>query len=122
MFDLLRSIPFGEVNETVYRVGLRLSERDRFPTWRRWVGTRPGSTVSPGAVASAIALLEELEAHAGTPLHALSDAQVERYSRMMDRIVSERDRRELRFDALRARKALEELRRMYGNPSCHAAA
>jgi hypothetical protein len=91
MFDVLRTIDLALLNDVLYNAGLRITERDRFPTWRRWLAVRPGD-ILPDAVPIATAVLEEIERRAGKPLAELTDREVRPFERAMYEISRERRR------------------------------
>jgi hypothetical protein len=116
MFDVLWKVDLPTLNDVLYNVYLRISERDRFPTWRRWLPIRPGD-IGPQALTVATEILEEIERRAGKPLHQVTEAGILPYHREMHRISTERHERESTVDAARALELLEELRRDYGDLS-----
>ena len=115
MFEELESTELDVAEEALYRVGLRLYERDRFPTWRQWLADRPPSS-DPGAVSLAERILDTLERVTGKPLSELADSEIRPYRRRMHEIMSARYRRETRADPARVRQILEEMRVQYGRP------
>lgn len=114
MFDVLRSIQSDVATEAVYRIGLRIYEREYFQDWRRWLPLRPNDHPAPEALAAATQVLEEIERRAGKPLGQLDDAEIEPYRRKVHRIMDQRRARERTVDPAVAQRILEEMRRDYG--------
>lgn len=122
MFDLLNEVPQGVATEAVYFAGLRISERGRYPDWRRWLPLRPGDPTYPESVDAAAKLLEELECRAGKPLAELTDAEVEPVWDEARKVIDERYDREIPRDPEEAERELADLRRRYGQGYVHALA
>ena len=122
MFNVLNEVPFGTAIDAIYFAGLRVSERTRFPDWRRWLPLRPGDAIHPGSVDAAAKLIEEVEVRAGKPLAQLSDAEVGPIWAEANRVFDERADREIPPDAEVAERVLADLRRRYGNGYSHALA
>lgn len=113
MFDELRSASKDIATDVVYRVGLRVWERDRFPSWRKWLATRPHDRLSPEATAVATHILEQIEMRTGKPLGELSDAEVSPYLQAMYNVMEQRSKAERTLDPAVGRRILEEMRRDY---------
>jgi hypothetical protein len=122
MFDLLNEVPRGVATEAIYFAGLRISERVRFPDWRRWLPLRPGDPTYPESVDAAAKLIEELEARTGKPLAELADAEVEPVWREARRVMSARYDREIPHDPVVGERVLADLRSRYGEGYVHALA
>lgn len=116
MFDVLWRIDLDLLTHVMYNVGLRITERDRFPTWRKWLPIRPGD-IPPEAIPIATEVLEEVERRAGKELAEIGEEQMQPLEFMMHRIARERRVREMKVDETRAQRLLEELRRDYGDVS-----
>lgn len=121
MFEELESVDRGVAEEALYRVGLRVYERDRFPTWRRWLADRPPGT-DREAISLAESILGAIERATGKPLAELTDAEIRPFRRRMHEIMSARHRRENRADPARVQQILAEMRRDYGRPEERALA
>ncbi|HEU0299272.1 MAG TPA: hypothetical protein VFR37_07460 [Longimicrobium sp.] len=122
MFDMLRTARREVATEAVYFAGLRIRERDFIPDWRRWLPVRPGNPTFPESVGMAAQLLTELEERAGKPLERLTDAEIEPYRRSIHAVMDERYAAERRSDPTLGERALERLRREYGEPNLRAVA
>jgi hypothetical protein len=116
MFEELESVDQGVANEAVYRVGLRMYERDRFPTWRRWLADRPPAREA-GSIPLAERILGTIERRTGKPLVELTDDELRPYRLCMDRIMRARHRRENRADPARVQQILDEMRAQYSHPA-----
>lgn len=116
MFDVLWRIDLDLLTHVMYNVGLRITERDRFPTWREALPIRPGD-IPPEAIPVATEVLEEVERLAGKELAEIDEEQMEPLVCAMQRIDRERRERETPYDRERGRRLLEELRRDYGDLS-----
>jgi hypothetical protein len=114
MFDELRSAAKDVATEVAYRVGLRIYERDRFPTWRDWLAMRPNSRMSDDAVRIATHILEQIEERTGKPLAAITDEEMRPFTGEMYDVMEERRKAEPKGDPAVARRILEEMRRDYG--------
>lgn len=115
MFEELENVDQSVANEAVYRVGLRIYERDRFPTWRRWLADRP-PTREAGSIPLAERILETIERRTGKPLSELTDEEVRPHTARIDEIMSARRRRENRVPPERVDQILAEMRAQYGRP------
>jgi hypothetical protein len=122
MFDLLNEVPRGVATEAVYFAGLRISERARYPDWRRWLPLRPGDATYPESVQAATELLEELEARAGKTLANLTDPELKPLWAEAHRVLDERYDREIPPDAEQAERIIADLHRRYGEGYVHALA
>lgn len=122
MFDSLRSAPEHVVTQVGYRVGLRIYERDRFPTWRKWLATRPDDRMSEDAVRISTQILEQIEARTGKPLAEITDEEMSPYLREMYEVMEHRWREGRTVDPAVAQRILEEMRRDYGHPHQRAVA
>lgn len=122
MFESLRSTSREVATQVAYRVGLRIYERDRFPTWRTWLAVRPDSRMSDEAVQIATGILEQIEERTGKPLSVVTDEEVSPYLREMYDVMEQRWRAERKGDPAVARRILEEMRRDYGHPDRRAVA
>jgi hypothetical protein len=116
MFDVLWKVDLPMLNEVLYNVYLRISERDRFPAWRRWLPIRPGD-IRPEALRVATEVLEEIELRAGKPLGEIGQEEMRPLEGAIHGIARERREREMDVDEERAERLLEELRRDYGDVS-----
>lgn len=114
MFDVLWKIDLPLLDDVLYNVGLRISERDRFPTWQRWLPIRPGD-ISPAAIPIATEILQEVEHRAGKPLGGIGEEEMRPLERAMHTIARERRERETGYDPVRGRRLLDELHREYGD-------
>jgi hypothetical protein len=114
MYDELRSAAKDVATEVAYRVGLRIYERDRFPTWRNWLATRPNNRMSDEAVRIATHILEQIEERTGKPLSAIRDDEMRQFTGEMYDVVEQRWRAERKGDPAVAQRILEEMRRDYG--------
>jgi hypothetical protein len=118
LFEALHEARLDLLTEVSYLVGLRFSERDRFPSWRKWLPIRPGDSTDE-AVALAARLIEDIERAEGKPLARLTERELGPYHRCIHNIVDRRREQEDPPDpevVERAKQALEEMRRMYGGP------
>lgn len=122
MFESLRLTSKEIATQVAYRVGLRIYERDRFPTWRDWVATRPDTRMSDEAVEIATHILKQIEARTGKPLAAISDKEMSPYLRAMYDVMDQRRQAERTLDPAIGRRILEEMRRDYGHPDRRAVA
>jgi hypothetical protein len=122
MLDELRSAAKDVATEVAYRVGLRIYERDRFPTWRNWLATRPDNRMSEEAVRISTHILEQIETRTGKPLALIPDEEMSPYLRQMYDVMEERWRAERKGDPAVAQRILEEMRRDYGHPDRRAVA
>ena len=120
MFDELRSASKDTATDVVYRVGLRIYERDRFPAWRNWLATRPNDRVSEDAVRISTHILEQIEERTRKPLSTIPDEEMSPFLRGMYDVMEERRKAEPKGDPAVARRILEERRRDYGG--CRAVA
>lgn len=116
MFGVLSRIDLDTLDEVSYHVGLRILERDRFPSWRDWLAIRPGD-IRPAAVRPATEVLEEIERCAGKPLGEIGEEEMRPYQLRLYGITRQRRLRERSPDPARADRLLEELRRDYGDVS-----
>lgn len=116
MFEELRSTSKDTATDVVYRVGLRIWERERVPIWRKWLATRPHNRLTPDATQVATRILEQIEARTGKPLAELSDAEVSPYLQAMYDVMEQRSKAERTLDPAVGRRILEEMRRDYGRP------
>lgn len=114
MFDELRSAEKDVATEVAYRVGLRIYERDRFPTWRNWLATRPDNRMSDKAVRISTGILEQIEARTGKPLSTIADEEMSPFLREMYDVMDERRKAEPKGDPAVTQRILEEMRRDYG--------
>jgi hypothetical protein len=122
MFELLNEVPRGVATEAIYFAGLRISERFRYPDWRRWLALRPGDPTFPESVDAAARLMEELEARAGKPLAQLTDAEVRPLWDEAHRVMDARRHREIPPDPALGARVLADLERRYGDGYVHALA
>ena len=122
MFESLRSTAKEVATQVAYRVGLRIYERDRFPSWRDWLATRPDTRMSGEAVEIATHILEQIEERTGKPLAAITDEEMSPYLRAMYDVMDQRYQAERRLDPAIGRRILEEMRRDYGHPDQRAVA
>ncbi len=122
MFDLLRTVKREVATEAVYFAGLRISERDFIPDWRQWLPVRPGNPTFPESVEVAAQLISEIEERAGKPLGQLTDAEIAPYRQSIHEVMDERYAAERRNNSTRGDRALERLRREYGEPNLRAVA
>jgi hypothetical protein len=114
MFEPLRSVREDVATEVAYRVGLRIYERDRFPTWRNWLAVRPNNRMSEEAVRISTHILEQIEARTGKPLATIPDEEMSPFLREMYDVMEQRWRAERKGDPAVAQRILEEMRRDYG--------
>jgi len=114
VFDELRAVAKDVATEVAYRVGLRIYERDRFPTWRNWLATRPNNRMSDDAVRIATHILEQIEERTGKPLCTIADDEMSPFLGEMYDVMEERRKAEPKGDPAVARRILEEMRRDYG--------
>jgi hypothetical protein len=121
MFEILRNADSNTAVDAAYRIGLRISERDRFPTWRKWLPIRPDVQWFPESIAVAARVLEEIEAATGKPLAELSDDEVAPYQRRIRKIMRARSRAEFPDPDGVGERILQELRRDYGPGYRHRA-
>jgi hypothetical protein len=117
MFDALRSADSGVAIDVVYAVGLRVWERDRFPTWQTWLAARVANGLTAEAHRIATRILEDIEARTGKPLAELSDEEVRPYLRTMYDVLEARRKAERRLDPAATKRILDEMRRDYGSPT-----
>jgi hypothetical protein len=122
MFNLLNEIPRGAAAEAMYFAGWRISERARFPDWRRWLPLRPGDPAFLESTGAAEQLLEELEARAGKPLAEMTEDEVDRIWEVARKVMKDRYDREIPPDPEVAERVLADLRREYGEGYVHALA
>lgn len=122
MFEWLNEVPRGVATEAVYFAGLRISERARYPDWRRWLPLRPGDPTYPESIEAAARLVEEIESRAGKPLAELADAEVEPIWEEARRVMWDRYDREIPPDPAVAERVLADLHRRYGEGYVHALA
>jgi hypothetical protein len=115
-FDVLWKVHLPMLNDVLYNVYFRISERDRFPTWRRWLPIRPGH-IRPEALVVATEVLEEIERRVAKPLSEIGQEEMRPLERAIHGIARERREREMDVDEKRAERLLEELRRDYGDVS-----
>jgi hypothetical protein len=118
LFEELHDARLDLLTEVVYLIGLRFSERDRFPTWRKWLPLRPGDSTDE-AVALAARLIEDIEGAEGKPLAQLTERELGPYRRCIHNIVDRRREQENPKDpevVEQARRSPEEMRRLYGGP------
>lgn len=117
MFDALRSAESNVAIDVVYAVGLRAWERDRFPTWRKWLAARVANGLTPEALGIATRILEGIEERTGKSLSELSDEELRPYLRSMYDVLDERRKAERALDPSVTERILEEMRRDYGGSS-----
>lgn len=122
MFIILKTAPFGLLTEAAYRISLRIRERQRFPSWRKWLAVRPDGQPDPAAVALASRVLSEIERRTGKLLAELSDTDLAPYQRRIDRILDARYAAAYPDPDGIGERILEELRRDYGRPDWRAVA
>ncbi|HEU4881131.1 MAG TPA: hypothetical protein VFT45_02765 [Longimicrobium sp.] len=114
MFEPLRTAREDVATAVAYRVGLRIYERERFPTWRNWLATRPDDRMSDEAVRISTHILEQIEARTGKPLSTISDQEMSPFLREMYDVMEQRWRANRKGDPAVAQRILEEMRRDYG--------
>lgn len=114
MFEALRSTSREVATQVAYRVGLRIYERDRFPTWRDWLATRPDNRMSEEAVQISTQILQQIEERTGKPLSTITDEEMSPFLREMYDVMEQRWRANRKGDPSVAQRILEEMRRDYG--------
>lgn len=122
MFDVLNQVPRGVATEAIYFTGLRISERVRYPDWRRWLALRPGDPTYPESVDAAVKLIEEIETLGRKPLAEMTDAEVQPLWDEAQRVMDERRHREVPRDPVLGARVLADLERRYGDGYVHALA
>jgi hypothetical protein len=122
MFDVLNQVSRGVATEAIYFAGLRISERFRYPDWRRWLPLRPGDPTYPESVDAAARLIEEIESRGGKPLAAMTDAEVQLQWNEAQRVIDERRHREIPPDPALGARVFADLERRYGEGYVHALA